>query len=214
MAPHLQNRTDRFFFGGMGLAMIVTVFLGFAASYYLRPTAAPPLRPLLHAHGLAASAWMLLFVAQTALVSARRFDLHRLLGIAGAALAIVLVALTTTTAIIDRGVTARLVFPAGAILMFLIYVGAGFMRRRDPDGHKRLMLLATISLLPPAISRLHLHFLPEGSVGPNFAGLFFLLPAFAYDWISLRRIHPALWWGSWLMIAMLPARVILKNYLS
>jgi hypothetical protein len=204
------NAADRVFFGGMGLAMTLTVFLGFAPTYYLMRPDAPPLTPLLHGHAFFATTWMLLFMTQTGLIAAHRADLHRRLGIGGALVAAVLTILLTMTSIASRGFTNRLVFSAGAILMFVIYVAAGLVQRHHPDSHKRLMLLATISLLAPAISRLQLPFLPHGSIGPNLGALLFLLPAFAYDFAMFRRIHPALLWGGLFMIVMLPLRAFLK----
>jgi hypothetical protein len=166
---------DRLFFGGMGLAMCVTVFYGFAPSYYLARPDAPPLSPIVHAHGFAATAWMLLFLAQVALVGAHRVDLHRRLGAFGAALAVGLIVATLAASIEVRGFTPRVTFSAGAVVMFVIYVAAGFLQRRRPDAHKRLMLLATIPLLPPAIARMP--FIPDGGasqppgVALSFAGV-------------------------------------------
>jgi hypothetical protein len=202
----VAGHSDRVFFGGMGLVMISTAFFGFAPTYYLMRTDAPALTPLLHVHGLAATAWMVLYTVQVGLIASRRVDLHRRL------VAIALVVSTTMASIVSRGFTEKLTFAAGAILMFVIYVVAGFLQRRRPGAHKRLMLLATITLLPPAIARMHLPFLPAGSVGPNLAGLVFLLPPFIYDWATLRRIHPALTWGSLFMVAMLPLRAWLQAY--
>ena len=134
---------DRLFFGFMGLAMSLVVFAGFAPSFFLRDAAAPPLSALLLWHGVATSAWMLLFMVQTGLIAAHRLRLHRNLGYAGAGLAIAVVVLALTASIIARGFTNRLVFSAGAVVMFVLYVGAGVARRRDAASHKRLMLLAT-----------------------------------------------------------------------
>jgi hypothetical protein len=206
------NLTERVFFAAMALVMIVTVFVGFAPTYYVTRSAARPLTPLLHAHGAMATAWMLLFLAQTALVAARRVDIHRRLGLAGAAIAIALTIFTTAASIVSRGFTPRLTFSAGAVLMFGVYVAAGFVKRREPAAHKRLMLLATIALLPPALARMDVPYMPHDSFGPNFVGLFFLLPAFAYDLATRGRIHPALLWGGLFMIVMLPLRLWLKTY--
>lgn len=208
----LPNRNDRLFFGGMGLAMILTVFVGFAPTFYLLPGDARPLTPLLHVHGLIASAWMLLFIVQTGLIAAHRADIHRRLGPVGAAIALALVVVTMMASIANRGVTERLVFPAGAVLMFISYVTAGFMQRRHPDAHKRLMLLATITLLPPALARMHLPLLPRGTFTPNFVGLLFLLPAFAHDLATRAKIHPALLWGGLFMMLMLPLRFFIRDY--
>ena len=42
-----------------------------------------PITPLVHAHGALFSAWVLLFIMQTALVAQHRVAVHRRLGIAG-----------------------------------------------------------------------------------------------------------------------------------
>jgi hypothetical protein len=204
--------TERAFFIGMALAMIVTVWIGFAPSYYLRAADAKPLTAMLQIHGAFATIWMLLFLTQTGLIAAHRADIHRRVGLAGAAVAVALAIFTTVVSIISRGLTPKLTFAAGAVLMFVIFVSAGYMQRRERDAHKRLMLLATIAILPPAISRIDVPFMPHDSFGPNFVGLFFLLPPFAYDLATRGRIHPALLWGGLFMIVMLPLRLVLKSY--
>jgi hypothetical protein len=203
---------DRVFFGAMGLGMATTVFLGFAPTFFLREAAAPPLTPLLHWHGIATSAWMLLFMVQSGLIAAHRIRIHRRVGYAGAGLAAAVAILTLIASIVSRGFTNRLVFSAGGVVMFVIFVVAGIACRRDPGAHKRLMLLATLSLISPAISRLHLPFVSHDSFGPNFAALFFLIPALVYDLATQRRIHPAMVWGGAFMIAMLPLRMYLKDH--
>jgi len=203
---------DRLFFGGMGVAMCLTVWYGFAPTFYLARPDAPSLSPIVYAHGLVATAWMLLFLAQVALVGAQRVDLHRRLGALAAALAVALIVATAAASIEVRGLTPRVTFSAGAVVMFAIYVAAGFHQRRRPDAHKRLMLLATVTLLPPAIARMP--FIPDGSVPPNLVGLLYLLPAFAYDWALLRRIHPTILWGGAFMIVMLPLRYYFRAYIS
>lgn len=207
-----SNLTERAFFIGMALSMLVTVFAGFAPSYFLRRPDAEPLTPLLHIHGALSTAWMLLFLTQAGLVAAHRVDIHRRLGLTGGAVAVALTIFTAAASIVSRGFTARVTFSAGAVLMFAIYVVAGFLKRREPDAHKRWMLLATITLLPPAISRMDVPYMPHNSFGPNFVGLFFLIPAFAYDLATRSRIHPALLWGGLFMIVMLPLRLFLKAY--
>jgi len=68
----------------MALVMLVTVFVGFAHTYYLAGLfrATLPSR-IIHIHGAVFSCWILLLVAQTSLVSAGRVDIHRRLGVAG-----------------------------------------------------------------------------------------------------------------------------------
>src|SRR5438552_1486717 len=79
---------DRRFYAGMSLAAVVTVFLGFARTYYLRSYyQTTPLPLLVQLHGLVFTSWILLFATQTALVAGRRITLHRRRGVALAAAA-------------------------------------------------------------------------------------------------------------------------------
>src|SRR5215216_4657027 len=80
------------FYRHMAIALSLFVIIGFSRTYYLRfLTDLPPLETLVHWHSLVFSAWLLVFVAQTRLVAARRVDLHMKLGIAAVALAAVIV---------------------------------------------------------------------------------------------------------------------------
>ena len=88
-SPVVPPGTDRRFFTGLAVAVALTVFAGFAPTYYLKGLyGTPVLSPFLHFHGMLFTSWILLFVAQTTLVAAKRTDLHRRLGIVGALLAV------------------------------------------------------------------------------------------------------------------------------
>ena len=83
------RKADRLFFSGMALASAVILFLGFLPSYFHRSAELPPLTLLYQLHGAVFTAWIVLLVAQTALVGQGRSDIHRKLGVAGAVLAAV-----------------------------------------------------------------------------------------------------------------------------
>jgi hypothetical protein len=88
----LAGERDRLFYGGMALAIALTIFAGFARTYYLKDLfGSRPLPPLVHLHGLLFTCWILLFAVQTSLISAGRPDIHRKTGIAGALLAAAMV---------------------------------------------------------------------------------------------------------------------------
>lgn len=195
----VSRRRERLFYTGMAVVFIITVFAGFARTYYLSPLfGTPSLTPLLHLHGVVFSSWLVLLVAQTTLVAAKRTDIHRRLGIAGGAIAALMLVIGTMTAIIRAKIVevppgspsplAFLTIPLGDMLIFGILVGAGFYFRRRPDTHKRLMLLATIAILPAATARLPFAFIQQ--VGPlAFFGLadLFVLVCLIYDLITRRR---------------------------
>jgi hypothetical protein len=89
-------------------------------------------------------------------------------------------------------------------------VVAVFSYRRRPDIHKRLMLLATISILAAAIARLPFAFIQQ--VGPlAFFGLTdaFVLFCVLYDLVTLRRIHRASVLAGLLIVASHPLRMML-----
>jgi uncharacterized membrane protein YozB (DUF420 family) len=207
---------DRRFFTGMAIAMIVTVFVGFAPTYYLGAAfGARPLTTLVHVHGAVATAWMLLFLTQAALVAAGRTDLHRRLGVAGAVLAVLLLVVGYLTAIegARRGVTppggppplAFLAVPLFTLVVFAILVGAALYYRRRSETHKRLMLLATIAILTPAIARLRWMGL-EGPVVPIGGTCLFVVACLVYDRLAHGRVHPAFLWGGIFVMVALPAR--------
>jgi hypothetical protein len=73
-----RSRRDRWFFGSMAVAAALTVFCGFAPTYYFKTAdSGPALSPLVHLHGVVFTAWMVLYVFQTALIAAKRTVLHR-----------------------------------------------------------------------------------------------------------------------------------------
>ena len=216
----IRRRRERWFYIGMSIALVITVFAGFAPTYYLRPyfnTA--PLMPLLHLHGFVFTSWLVLFVTQTTLVAAHRTDVHRRLGVAGGVIAVLMVLLGVTTALVraKQGATplpgisplSFLVVPLGDMFVFPILVGAGFYFRRRPDVHKRLMLLATISILAAAIARLPFAIMRAGP--PAFFGLtdVFVVACVLYDLVTLRRIHRATALAGLFIVASQPLRLML-----
>jgi hypothetical protein len=226
MAAHagiVSKRRERLFYTGMAIAVVITVFAGFARTFYLRPYfGTPSLTPLLHLHGIVFTSWLVLFLTQTTLVAANRTGIHRRLGIVGAVIAVLMVVVGTATAIIRAKVVdvppgspsplAFLTIPLGDILVFASLVGAGFYFRRRVDTHKRLMLLATIAILPAAIARLPFAFIQQ--VGPlAFFGLadLFIVVCLLYDLVTRGRFHRATVWGGLIIIVSHPLRLIIGN---
>jgi hypothetical protein len=222
-AVSVNRRRERLFYTGMAFVFLFIVFAGFARTYYLRPYFGTPLlTPLLHLHGLIFTSWLLLLLAQTLLVAANRTRVHRRLGLAGGALAALMIVVGTYTALVRAKVGAAppgaagplpfLTIPLGDMLVFALLVGAGFYYRRRPDVHKRLMMLATIAILPAAVARLPFAFIQE--FGPlAFFGLpdLFVLGLLAYDLLTRRRPHRATVLGGLLLIASHPLRLFVGN---
>lgn len=208
--PMRQQRKSRFVFG-LSLAAAITVLFGFAPTFYLRGYLPmrpdqPPLTALLLIHGVLGTAWIVLFLTQSFLVVSQRVALHRRLGIAGGMLAVALVVVGLMTAVdaLHRnvgpfGLDPRTWFvgvPFAGTVLFGILVAVALARRRSPEAHRRLMLLATITLLNPALGRIVGSYLPVGLIG--FLVLIFVLTdlfviAVALHDLRVRgHVHPTL----------------------
>lgn len=101
IAPEPASFRQRLFFVIMACAVIVTVFAGFAPTFYLRGsfTQTRPMSVLLHVHGIVFSAWISFFLVQTLLIVRGSRRLHQRLGWVGAAIAAAMVALVTAAVI-------------------------------------------------------------------------------------------------------------------
>ena len=207
------GRSDRLFFSGMALASALILFLGFLPSYFHRAAELPPLTLLYQLHGALFTAWIVLLVAQTALVAGHRTDIHRTLGTAGAILAAVvfIVGVAVSVETLRRnggppGGDPRKFFaiPLGDIIVFGVLVSVAILQRQQSETHKRLMLLATVSLLTAAVGR----FLRQMGMGgaPNlFYGTDVLVLALViYDLVSRGRVHPATLWGGAMVVGFKP----------
>ncbi len=83
---------DDFIFASMAGLILLTVFIGFARTYYSAGVFNAHLPSLLvHFHGAIFTYWVLLFIAQITLVSAGRIRWHMRRGIFGVILAVLMV---------------------------------------------------------------------------------------------------------------------------
>jgi hypothetical protein len=209
-SPAPGRRYDNVFFSAMALLILAAVFAGFARSYYLAGVFQAPLpNRLVHIHGAVFTAWILLLITQTALVSAHRLDIHRRLGLAGFALACAMPVLAIMAAVdslvrhADR-LTARSFFavPTFDILAFVPLIFLAWVYRSNAAAHKRLILIATIAILDAAVARWPVHASWWGLHPSEWATEAFLIPLIVYDLFAIRKIHRATLWGSLFLICL------------
>jgi hypothetical protein len=218
MATSIRNR----FYPLLALVLAALVFVGFSRSYYLRPWFdRPPLNLLLQLHGLVFTAWMVLFYVQTRLIAAHRVSTHMKLGIAGAALTVVIAVLTYMTALqggrgdkILLGLTPLefMALPMVGNAIFIGLVAAAIALRGRPEYHKRLMVLATISILGPALGRMS-QMLFGSTVFAFTVGMTFVLLAWSIvnDYRKYRLVHPVYLVGGSLLLISWPLRRVLAQ---
>jgi hypothetical protein len=215
--PAIDRRGDNIFFVSMAVAIAATVVFAFTTSF-LRTDLATKLNfTWVQAHVATFGAWILLFFTQTVLVASDRVDIHRRVGIFGACLAGVMIALTVGAALgafwtsqPRPGFEALVYFtvPHVDMIAFTIFVTAGLLLRNRPDTHKRLMLLATISLLDAVSERLPV--IGHGGKYAHFAVQdMFVMAGIVYDLVSRERINPAYIWGGLIILLLPPAAVVI-----
>lgn len=204
----------------VGFLFLGLVVVGFSKNYYLRPffpEMGPMYSDLVRFHGAVMTAWVLLFAAQTWLVSAKRTKLHMKLGWAGVGLAVIVL---VTGYLVAIGSAVRgnsvpgipplefLLVPIMDLILYVIFFGGAIYLRKSPAEHKRLMLLSAANFLPPAAARMPIAALQ--ALGPWW--LFGLpsvltMAAFAYDTWRNKKVNWVFLAGSILLIASFPLRL-------
>jgi len=178
----------------------IVVFVGFSRSYFLRPLFRhSPLELALHLHGAVMTLWFLLFALQVSLVATGRTLLHQSIGVAGATLAALLSVLALLITVYSakqvgdfRPPTPFLGLVLISFIPFPILVGSAIHYRCQSGIHKRLMLLATVSILGAALVRFPLNFSETGAAIFMLGGTDVLvLSSVAFDTVKHRRLHPA-----------------------
>ncbi len=197
----------------MAIASLLAVVVGFAPTYFVRSSTLPPLSAFYQLHGLVFMSWILLFITQTALVAAHRTKIYRRLGFAGAVLAlgVFIVGVTVSIETLRRGGGTQfgeprefLSIPLGDMIAFAVLVAAAVALRRRPDAHKRLMLLATISILTAAVARFLAQINVSGTAAMFLGTDLFVLALILYDFASRGHVHPASLWGGAMVVVFKP----------
>ncbi len=209
----VNRKLERIFFGGMAILLCIVVIIGFSPTYFAAGMLRAPLpSPILHVHGAAFTLWMILYLVQSALISARRVAWHRTLGTIAFCLPPIMIVLGLIAAIdaLHRGVrigplepAVSLAIPLLGIACFAVIILASWRARRKPDSHKRLILFATIGLTEAALGRFPWAQLGVPPAGGAVIGLGLLvLLGVAYDLISLHKLHRSTMWAAPLTFAV------------
>lgn len=214
------------FFAAMSVVTLLIVVSGFTPTLYLRPLFNPPAIPgYLFLHGIVLTAWFVWLCVQTLLIQSGRTALHRRLGVAGAVLAAIVpfAGLMASAGVVERAVSLGIDLNADASVLgigvngvpvstflsgvvwgnvsgavsFAVLAWTGIALRRHPAAHKRLMLLATVVLLGPALARLARlpYFGGEGGPFVLIVSLTLLAIVIVHDFVTMRKVHPATVFG-------------------
>ena len=221
-ANNQANRKNPFFFA-YSLVLLATVLIGFAPSFFLRPVFnPPPLLPYLYLHGAFLTGWFVWLVAQTWWIRSNNTVLHRRLGYVGAGYGLLVIGggllavLNEVSHDLSLGITFDTTIDAedpalgqgitylayishevwvslGDLSLFTLLFGAAILLRGCTGIHKRLMLLAALPLVTPALGRISRWDVMGGEGGPfvNIALLILVAAIILHDLLSLKKIHAA-----------------------
>ncbi len=219
-----RRSAQRVFYLAIAGTFAAAVVLGFSRSFFFRflfpefaATHTPAERYFYAVHAPLCTAWFVLLVVQSSLVATGRVGLHRRLGWCGAALAALLVA----TGIVGGLIAARrptgfvdvpvppLQFLMHVVMLFALYgafVAMAFVNQRDPQRHKRLMLLASLSLVSAAVVRWPFAFMAADLPVPYYSMsdvilYLFLAAMVAWDVHSTRGVHQVTLIGGFAFLA-------------
>jgi len=213
------------FFAVTAAVILALVLAGFMPTLYLRPVFKPvPIPGYLFFHGIVLTSWFVWLFMQSLLIRSGRTTVHRRLGIVGAVLAAIVpfAGLLATSRVVGRVVAAGVALDAdasaigigvtgpvvrfladvvwqniGSAVTFAALAWTGILLRRRTAAHKRLMMIATVSILGPALARLARLPLFGGEQGPftPLVLLALLAAVLVHDVVTLRKVHPATTWG-------------------
>ena len=220
---------DRWIYVFTAASFIVITLTGFIPDSLMKigmvqAGARPPFPPALHVHAVLMGSFLLLLLAQTWLMATGRKAMHMQFGVAGVAVAVLLVlagAVLAPTMYYETWNALQAAPPAARdqlqqilaikenILLLQLRIGVLFplflaigisARAGDPGLHKRMVILATAVPIEAAIARMTWlpTTMPGSPVSAVLFGLLIIAPMFAWDVIRNRSVHRAYWW--WLSI--------------
>ena len=212
-ASDTRVATERRFYVWLTGAILLTAFGGFTPSFWGRmATGAAVGAPILYVHGLLFSAWVVFLFVQSALVAGGQTLRHKDWGLAGVALAGMMafsvpVAVLNSIAVAEAdgfGDSARrfAIVPLSHLILWATLLTVAFANVRRPEIHKRLVIVATASMLQAAIGRaIRLLAGVHDGIGPSppvqftipagIAADLFIVAGMIYDWRTRGRPHRA-----------------------
>jgi hypothetical protein len=219
----LRRPSDRWLFLIAAILFPLLVLIGYFKSYYFSAffDVKPVANALVHAHGLVMTTWVLYFTAQIALIRSKNIKLHMTMGMAGIALAAVVIVVGLVTAYDSHLVRATapaginphgfFLIPVFDMLLFVIFFAGAIYYRKRPAEHKSLMLMTAINFLPAAVSRIPL--VPEKFMILWAYGVPDIIVLTAFGWYTWkhRKFNKVFAAAILLLIATQPLRIILAG---
>jgi len=219
----LRRPADRGLFLTAAILFPLLVLVGYFKSYYfsaffdVRPVA----NALVHVHAAVMTLWVVYFTTQIALIRSKNVKLHMTMGMAGIALAVLVVVVGMMTAYdshLVRGAAPPgmnphqfFVIPVFDMSLFVTFFAGAIYYRKRPAEHKILMLMTAINFLPAAVARIPL--VPAKFMLLWAYGVPDLIVLIGFGWYTAkhRKLNKAFAAGILLLIASQPLRIALAG---
>jgi hypothetical protein len=197
----------------MAILFILSIVIGFSNSIRQRLASGDAgLRTAVMFHGVLFLSWFIIFLVQSLLVAKNRIRLHRRIGYFSVIVASAICLDGPCIALegVRRGVLgadgiAFMAVMIGDVVGFAVFITLGMICRRKARTHKRFMLLGTLSLLPPAITRWPLISGVQPAVGVVMMAFLAIAPI--SDLVAKRKVSAVSLWGGLALLASVPLRI-------
>ena len=236
VARRVPVTTGQRFYVRMAAACVAVAVIGFTPTYWLplvRGTLNVP--PIAHVHAAVFYGWTLLFLVQAWLAANRRLTRHREWGVFGVALATTMCFVGMAAAITSLkqstadgfgdAVRAFTIIPVSGIVFFAALFTLALLKVKQLETHKRLMFVATVSLLQAAVGRWFLIFVAPVPLGggpvspppvfvtimPGLVSDLLIVAAMVHDRKTTGRVHPVYWIAGGALVALQVLRVPLST---
>ena len=196
-APGIAVARTRQAYFAITLLIAGIVAWGFSKTYYAQALARTDLPAIVHVHAIVFSIWVLVLLAQAAVVVAGNIRLHRQLGTAGMIYGVLVFAVGLLVSVGAPALRVRSGFyplEVGGIivlynltdmLLFGAFLAFAFATRNRPELHKRWIIAATAALCGAALGRV----VPGNTLQYLLLWLSPVLALIAIDGVTRRRVH-------------------------
>lgn len=219
----LRRPSDRALFLIAAVGFPFVVLIGYFKSYYFSALfdVKPIANSLVHIHGVVMSLWVIYFTAQIALIRSKNVKLHMRMGMAGVALAAIVIVVGLATAYDAQLVRAAappgvnphsfFLLPVSDMFLFIVLFAGAIYYRKRPAEHKSLMLLTAINFLPAALFRVSP--VPDRFTMLWAFGVPALLAVICLVWYSMkhRKLNKIFAAGVLLLVIAVPLRMVISE---
>ena len=193
--------TRRGLYVGLAAVAIAIAAVGFWPTYF-GPFLAGTVdkTPIVHLHAAVYVGWLAIFLTQTVLAATGRIASHMKLGRIAIGYGVLVIAVGLLTAFArfalrvragEAAGEAQLLGPLLDMLVFAPAFAAAVYYRRQPELHKRLMVVATTALLIAAVGRMPFLGEPPNQLLFHSIWVAPILLAMAHDFWGQRKVHPS-----------------------